>query len=371
MAKKTQRADGRYQKTIIVGRKADGTYIRKSVYGRTQKELNEKVTQIQHDVNTGVFVKDDRVTFGEMTKLWIENYKPDIAERTREQYRIMLDTHLLPSLGGYFLKELKPLHLQTILNDLSVKGYAMCTMKKAKQTACQILEAAMENDLLHRNVFKQVKVPFKAPAERRALTDEEIALLTRSQRHRMSLAALIMLYCGLRRGEMLALNWEDIDLDAQVLHVNKAIAFVHNQPELKTPKPAAGVRDVPIPELLLPLMRAQQSTGLVFKALKGGLMTDTAFARAWDSYMNYLNVEAGGTMGTPQHPRKQVLEHITPHMLRHTYASLLYSAGVDVKSAQRFLGHASLEMTLGVYTHLSKYKEDQSIDALNAFLKKE
>lgn len=84
---------------------------------------------------------------------------------------------------------------------------------------------------------------------------------------------------------------------------------------------------------------------------------------------NHLNLAAGGRTGTPHHPKVQVIGHITPHMLRHTYASLLYNAGVDVKSAQRFLGHASLEMTLGTYTHLTKYKEDQSIDALNGYLR--
>lgn len=165
MAKKTQRADGRYQKMITVGRKPDGRYIRKSVYGKTVRELNDRVTEITRDINHGVFVKDDRVTFSQMAKTWIDNYKPNITYHTKYMYRKDLEKHLLPKLGGIYLKELKPLYLQSIINELAEQGYAMWTMKKVKQTACQVLDAAMENDLLARNVFKQVKAPFRQPGE--------------------------------------------------------------------------------------------------------------------------------------------------------------------------------------------------------------
>lgn len=109
-------------------------------------------------------------------------------------------------------------------------------------------------------------------------------------------------------------------------------------------------------------------------------MTQIAFKRAWESYLHYLNLQAGGcdkkrgkndATGKPTFiPAVRAIDNITPHMLRHTYATMLYDAGVDVKSAQRFLGHADLQTTLKIYTHLSEQKEQQSVAALNAHLGK-
>ena len=99
-------------------------------------------------------------------------------------------------------------------------------------------------------------------------------------------------------------------------------------------------------------------------------MSETACRRAWNSYRHYLNLKAGGRDASRTHEKVQAIDNITAHMLRHTYASMLYEAGVDIKSAQRFLGHADIEMTLAVYTHLTKFKEDEAINSLNAHLDK-
>jgi integrase len=185
----------------------------------------------------------------------------------------------------------------------------------------------------------------------------------------MGLPVLIMLYCGLRRGEVMALRWEDIDLDRRILSVNKSVRFVVNQPEVKKPKTEAGKRQVPIPAFLLEIFQSQPRKGLVCpRSQSQEHMSDAAYCRAWESYLHYLNLQAGGRDASRTRPKVQMIDNITAHMLRHTYASTLYNAGVDVKSAQRFLGHASLEMTLGVYTHLTKFKEDASVNALNGYL---
>lgn len=95
-------------------------------------------------------------------------------------------------------------------------------------------------------------------------------------------------------------------------------------------------------------------------------MTGTAYKRAWDSYENYLNTQAGGMPAVWGNTKCVVIDHITAHMLRHTYASLLYEAGVDVKSAQRFLGHSDIETTLEIYTHLSRRKEAEAVKSINS-----
>ena len=233
------------------------------------------------------------------------------------------------------------------------------------------MDVAIESDLIIKNPFSKVVVPLIESEERRALTEDEIELITRNWNgHRFGHAAMIMLYAGLRRGELLALQWSDIDFANRVIHISKAWSVLTNVPEIKTPKTKAGFRDVPIPSILYDaLWSIKKKKGYVCPDTKGKIMTGTAYDRTWDSFMNYLNECAGGHKGAGKRKPVWKIDHITAHMLRHTYATMLFDAGVDVKSAQRFLGHADIEVTLSIYTHLTKFKEDQAVVALDEHIK--
>ncbi len=206
---------------------------------------------------------------------------------------------------------------------------------------------------------------------RRALTDEEIRLISDTWRgHNLGIMAMLMLYAGLRKGEAAALRWEDIDFDARLIHITKAVRSLKNKVTIKAPKTNAGVRDIPIPKILLDALQAyRKESGYICTSAKGKFLTDSSYKRQWDSYRHYLNVCAGGQNGAGRYiHRIDVIDNITAHMLRHTYATMLFDAGVDVKSAQRFLGHEDIEVTLSIYTHLTKFKEDQAVNALNEHL---
>lgn len=370
-AKYTKRPDGNYCTQITVGRREDGKPIRKTIYAKTIKELEKKRFEYEQQMAHGTLSSDEKMTFATVGTLWLEKYKPTVSHGTRQMYRSILNKHLLPALGTYKLTELKMHHLQALINELAEDGFAEKTMIAIRQSAVQILEIAVENDILHRNVFSRVKVPSVAASERRALTSTETALITQNwQGHRMGIPAMILLRCGLRRGELLALNWKDIDLESKRINVSKSVYFDGNTPHIKTPKSKAGIRSVPIPDSLIPLLQnAPRTTLFVCPSAKGVMMSEIAFRRAWQSYMHYLNIRAGGHDASRSRPKLQVLDKLTPHMFRHTYATTLYDAGVDVKSAQAFLGHADLQVTLSIYTHLSDQKETKAIDALNAHLK--
>lgn len=107
---------------------------------------------------------------------------------------------------------------------------------------------------------------------------------------------------------------------------------------------------------------------MVYPAADGSMMTRTAFQKAWKSYIHHLNIQAGGRVASRSRPKLTVISNITPRMFRHTYATILYNSGVDVKSAQRFLGHADVNVTLKIYTHLSAQKKQEAIAALNKHL---
>lgn len=323
--------------------------------------------QLRH----GTLSSNERMTFGELAAVWLRDYKPTISINTREGYTRTLNTHLLPELAAYKLKDLKSHHLQAIINRMAESGKAENTMKKVKLAAVQILQIAMDNDVLYRNVFLKVTVPSVEATKRRPLTDEEKSLVTRTYSgHRMGVPALL-LNCGLRRGELIALTWGDMSIKNKCIAVNKGAVFNHNQPQIEKPKTAAGVRTVPIPETIINALKEYrkgiQST-MVCPSASGGMMSERAFKCAWVSYLHYLNIQAGGKVASRSRAKLRVIDNITPHMFRHTYATILYNAGVDVKSAQRFLGHADINMTLKIYTHLSQQKEQEAIAALNSHL---
>lgn len=371
MAKLKKRSDGNYQKQITIGKRADGSYIRKSIYAPTLKELDRKVLDAQQKIRQGVFILDERTTFADIAKTWLEDCNPTMSEKWHQRQRLLINKHLIPSLGSMRVCEIKQYHLQMLINGKAKDNYATGTMKQIKQTATRILEVAVQSELIPRNVFEKVKVPCVPPKERKALTPKQIELINETwETHFMGYPAMIMLYCGLRRGELLALTWGDIDLEKNVVSVNKAIEVLTNQAIVKSPKSKAGCRIVPIPTILhdVLLQVVGDKNDLVCPSRHGEVMTRSAWSSAWYSYMNHLNLYCGGRNASRSNERKQAFEKFTAHMLRHTYATMLYDAGVDVKSAQYFLGHASIELTLSIYTHLTPFKMDQAIGTLNLHL---
>jgi integrase len=368
-----KRADGLYQTSLVIDRKPDGRPIRKFFYSRTLKELNMKAAEYERRYRLGILSSDETMTFGDLAKIWIDEYKPKIRDTTRNMYKHIVDKHLLP-LAQYKLRDLKAHHLQTIINRLAVDGLAKSTMRKIKITAVQIMQVAMDNDIVYKNVFAGVKIPDIPPNARRPLTEEEQDLILKTYTgHRMGISALILLFCGIRRGELIALRWDDISLEDRALVISKGAVFIHNQPKIEQPKTPAGNRSVPIPDIIFDTLKDAKEravSAMVCPAASGKMMSESAFRRAWDSYTHFLNIQAGGRDASRTRPKVSVIGHLTPHMFRHTYATILYDADVDVKSAQLLLGHTDVSVTLKIYTHLSLKKKTDASRNLNNHLNK-
>lgn len=371
-AKYKKRPDGNYQTSITTGRRPDGKPIRKTIYAKTIKELEAKAAEYRQQLEHGTLSSDGKMTFAELAALWIKDYTPNISEKVRKDYAAIIKNHLNPVIGCRKLKDLKKHDLQAILNNLSADGKARSTMQKIKIVAASILELAADNDITPRNMFAKVKVPDGNRKERQPLTPAQKQLVVDTwQGHRMGFPALLMLYCGLRRGELIALTWRDIDPKEKTITINKAAGFNGNAGKVKAPKSKAGERVIPIPDMLMPAVLAcrKKAAMLVCPAQQtGGMMSDTAFRRAWESYQHYLNIQAGGKDASRSNPKVLAIEEFTAHQMRHSYATTLYDAGVDILTAQRLLGHADVQTTMEIYTHLSKQKEQNSIASLNAYI---
>ena len=372
MAKYKKRADGRYQAQINLGRKPNGKYLRKTIYADTIRELENKIQAVKAELNNGIMPgESSKITFELLSDIWVNKFTPNVSKQGRSQYFSLFRNYINPAFGALHLKDIRKANLQSLLNDMAQNGASQSQLKKIKMLSSAVMEFATDNEYIARNVFASVKVPVTDQKERQPLTKEQMQLvITTWQEHRMGLPALIMLYCGLRRGELLALQWSDINLDTGKINIYKSVAFDNShKPVIKTTKTKSGQRQVEIPFVLLSAFNQSKPTSLyVCSDTNGNMMTYSAFKRAWESYMHYLNICAGGTDATRSKPKVIAMQPFTPHQLRHTYATLLYSAGVDMLTAQKLLGHSDIKVTMGIYTHLEDQKRQISISALNDYI---
>lgn len=375
----TKRKDGSYCVSVMVGRRDDGTKIRKYIYDKTKAGVNAKAQEFRKQMEHGFLPTDENALFGQLAALLCADFKVGVSPGVLQRYESIIKNRL-SDLAGVRVRDLKTTHLQAIINRYAAKGYSSKTLEGYKQVACQVLRLAMNSDIVTRNVFERVTIQKTDAVERVPITPYQRSLLESTyQGHRMGLPAMFLLYAGLRRGELLALTWRDIDTQAGVIHINKSLAYDgKNVGYDKSPKTAAGVRDVPIFQPLADAIAAApkaKNSFFVCPSATGQQMTNIGFRRAWESYQHFLNLQAGGSdkkRGKNDENGNRVyipaviaMEPFTPHQLRHTFVSLCHEADVDVKSAQLWAGHSDIRVTLSVYTHLTAKKHAESIQKLN------
>lgn len=375
MAKLIRRADGRYAVQVYLGTDENGKKKYKFVYGKTQKEALKKAEELRIKLGKGIDLSAERDSFAKWRDRWLEQKSISVAATTLRSCRTCTQ-HIADALGDYELPKILPAQIQKCINAMYEEGYAKGTLTKALQYTSQIFKMAIINRVTDFDPTMAVTIPQNAPVQHRtALTEEQQRWIVETP-HRAQTAAMIMLYAGLRRGELIPLLWSDIDLDAQTINVNKSVDLAHSKPRVKIgAKTDAGTRIISIPDVLVEYLRAQPNqSGLVVPSAHGKMMSAEAWKRLWHTYMLDLNVKYGHNGEASKFSRRgsiMMIETFTAHQLRHTYASLLYLAGVDVMTAKEQLGHADVKTTLGIYTHLdAKYKR-HAMTRLNEYLNQE
>lgn len=244
--------------------------------------------------------------------------------------------------------------------------------------AKSIFNYAIHNcDVPFVNPAEEVKIPTNSPKEKvRALTEAEQQWIY-DMPHKLRCGCLLMMFCGLRRGELMALRWSDIDFKKEVVYINKTVAKSKSNKFYVKPKPKNGKnRTVDIPSEIIPILReyyeARDNELITHQAKTGALHTPKSWRQLWNSYFKALNRTYGHLSKESKyfpHKLSVVIEKINPHMLRHTYATMLYNSGVDVLTASKLLGHADIETTLKIYTELRESTSTHSIGKFNAYVK--
>lgn len=232
--------------------------------------------------------------------------------------------------------------------------------------------------MIIKNPARKIRIPKNAPQnKRRALTKQEIQWVIHTE-HRCRLAALIMTFCGLRAGELIPLNWADIDFEQSVVRIYKSVTKTSgNTYRIKQGTKNGKTRTVSIPKEVLDEIIScykASSSPYISSQLDGSMHTPTSWSSMWDSYNTTLshlyasNKQASQNIYEPKGIQKKI-ERITPHFFRHTYATMLYTSGVDVLSAQKLLGHSHVTTTLEIYTHLDELKYCISVEDYGRYVK--
>lgn len=366
--RKGERKDGLIQVSLQIGIKPDGKPDRRYFYGKTRAEAEEKRSTFKALHSAGVSINPN-VTVSE----WLDIFKATYREGVNKAYLTNDNApynRLAAAIGSMRVIDVRETHLQTALNQ--TEGMSTSTVTKYVNTIKRVFRKAKNNKLIAEDPSEDLSRPPSVKGTHRALERWEVDLILEHWNDsgvRAGLWVLLMLLCGLRRGEVIALRWESIDLEGKTLKVCETAVTVGNrtiiEPRAKTD---AGLRTLPICQTLADALLAVPDTkrhGLVCLSVKGTLLTESAFVRGFESFIRAMERIANGEPPSQQGCRtdkkaqsskteNRTKVSFRPHDLRHSFATALYDAGVPVKAAQYFLGHSDVKITLELYTHLSR-----------------
>jgi len=341
MARK-RRKDGRVQVQIDIGLSPDGKRIRKYFYGQTLAEARAN-RDAWLDSRNGKSL--DSVSAWADT--WLNTYNTRLRDSTMRRMTCTVG-QIKRHFDGKMLAEVTPVDVQAFVNQ-----FAGCTHMCAEHklyVVRQIFSTAVDNRMIDSSPVRGIQLPKTTKIKgHRALTREEQQKII-SHYHATGDGAMAMMFMftGMRAGELCALTWDDIDLDAGTISISKQCDF---RGHITAPKTDNSVRIVPVMGALRDVLAHMHThKGLLFPTDKGNLYTETIFNKAWHKYATAVEVDC------------------TPHDLRDTYATILYDAGVDMKTMQALMGHGDISTTLQVYTKLSEQKKDDSLQKLREYV---
>ena len=406
-----QERNGSYQIKVSNGRDLNGKQIIETATftpdpNKTKKQ-NEKALKkfaldFEETVKAGELLKGDKVTFAKYSELWLAEYAEKQMEKTSAEKNLeYLKRYILPYMGHMKLGDIKPLDIKAVYGKLQERGLSASTVKRVNNTISSMLSCAVDWQLIKENPCRRVKTPKEERKQevKHFTPDEALNFLNYIEepytakhggrgekmkdvidirREPLQLITLfnLALYTGARKGELLALKWEDIDFENHIITINKSLAKTTRDGYfLKTTKNKTSDREVSIPdecERLLKRLKLEQKE------------RSFSLGSEWQGQGNIFTRENGYYMdiATPRKSLQRIIRRynethedklpvIPFHGLRHTSATLLITqSDIDIKTVSARLGHADVSTTLNIYTHALKERDEKACEALTNILKR-
>jgi len=333
----------------------------------TKREAQAELVRLMETVRRGGHIDPIKLSLTKYFDCWEQGWLSlQVGPKTRERYIELLRLHVRPHIGALLLHKLQPVHLAELYGKLLKQGLSPSTIAHVHRVVRKALTVAMEWSLLSRNPAAVAKPPRGQAREIEIITVEQAQKILHCFRGR-SLYPIIALALatGMRRGELLALRWNNVDLDAGRIQVERSLEQTKAGLRIKEPKTKHGRRGIRVPPSVVAELRAhwtQQQQHRLKLGLGRAGNDDLVFPR-WDGTLRSPNA-------TSTEWRQLLAEFKLPavslHALRHTHASQLIAAGMDVITISRRLGHASATITLNVYGHLFGSGDDRAAEIIEA-----
>ena len=366
-----------YQKMI------DGE--RFSITALTLSELRKQKNELlcRADKGNRLNTRNARMSLDSYFDFWLETFaKSGRKATTCTNYKSYYNTYVLNTvIGKKAISKVTKADLQRLINEMAENGKARSTMLNLKSCLNVVFECAIDDDIILKNPAKNIQIPQAEQKQREAVKQDQLDIfmdyVKNSRQYFYLYPAFVTLFnCGLRIGELAALQWNDIDFKNGTITVNKSLNRYRKQDygftmAVSSPKSKSSIREVPMnsvvrAELLMLRMRNIKNNAIipivddagrvkgdvsnfVFVNSLGKVWNEPSFRQAIERIIKHQKKEAklNGT---------EKIEDFCPHMARHTYTSLAYSAGADIKIVSQVLGHRSTNVTLDTYTHLTEEK---------------
>lgn len=342
-------------------------YTTRTIHGKTRKFRSRDPNQLASKVAAAEAEPPPVLTFREVAEEWQAFKWPTIRPKTQECYTAPLN-RAVDEYGSMPIDEITAADVNRIILRMKNKGFSAQTVKDQKAVLNMIFNYAIAHEppYLKYNPCTAVTVPRGLPKTKRSAPEEDVitTIVNAAGQVDFSLFPLLLLFTGCRRGEALALTWGDIDEDRSMITIDKAYTFVNGKALLGDPKTFAGTRTVPLLSVLRQhLIRPAdaQDSDLLFPAPCGKEYSESTFKRHWRQYCLAVGLYKETPVVRKNKDGKpyewiRLDPTLTPHQLRHAYATLIYESGTDAKTAQSWLGHADLLTTQNIYTDLRAEK---------------
>lgn len=370
-----QRPDGRWEARFTLGRDpGTGKQIQKSIYGKTQREVRQRLQQTTTAIDEGMYTEPSKMSVGQWLDLWHAEYLGGVKQATVAHYKSHIETNLKPHIGAVKLAALKPHQVQALYNKLlrsdeNPKGLSAKTIKNLHGVLHKAMKQAVMLGYLRVNPTDACVLPRVEKKEVAFIEQDGVkALLRAIQGHPFERVYLVDLFTGMRQGEILGLTWDCVDFDTGILTVNKQLQKEHvkgGQYSLVSCK-TDRVRRIKPAAFIMDTLKAQRA-----KQRADKLRAGSAWANDWD--LVFTN-EIGGHLCAPtvyNHFKKLVqsigLPEVRFHDMRHTYAVISLQNGDDIKTVQANVGHSTAAFTLDVYGHVSQKMQQDSADRMQGY----
>lgn len=384
-----------------------------------QKALETFVFEFEQKVKSGKVMKGEKITLKDFSDQWMKEYAAVHLEQTTvDHYRHQLDTKIIPALGHIKLTSIKPLHLQSFYNNLmedgiradkKAGGYSYSSIKKLHAIISSMLSTAVQWQLIESNPCDRVSPPKQSNKEQvlkhftleqaeaflNALNMDYVTTYkahtrtddtgkkykvpeyteTRGIPTQFRVFFNIAIFSGMRKGEILALTWDDINFSTGEVHINKSTAYTNGKIITKDPKNITSNRTIKLPNTVIELIKQHKLEQMEYRLSIGDQwINDNLLFTQWNGKQMHPS--------TPYHTFKDIihkynktvnkefekLPEITLHGLRHTSATLLIADNIDIRTVSARLGHAQTSTTMNIYAHALKETDEKAANALEDML---